>query len=239
MKPIQNQTPPHRLAAEPLRGLIERFVSGQLGKQWTIQALRDMHDFACHPSAILSDGSYSVFAKLSEAPNGAEQFEIELAGLRRLQELAGVLIPEPLGILPTAEGSLLIMQSVPEIERGPRQWREIGATLARIHRVKGDSLGLETNGYFGPLPQDNTPMCDWPAFYAARRLIPGLKMAVDSGHLPVETARQVESALEINFPSAQRLIDQLVQAGLLREITGGRRNRVYRADEILKILESV
>ncbi len=56
---------------------------------------------------------------------------------------------------------------------------------------------------------------------------------------PVLTARQVESALEINFPSAQRLIDQLVQAGLLREITGGRRNRVYRADEILKILESV
>ncbi len=54
---------------------------------------------------------------------------------------------------------------------------------------------------------------------------------------PVLTARQVESALEINFPSAQRLIDQLVQAGLLREITGGRRNRVYRADEILKILE--
>jgi len=56
---------------------------------------------------------------------------------------------------------------------------------------------------------------------------------------PVLTARQVESALEINFPSAQRLIDQLVQAGLLREITGGRRNRVYRADEVLKILESV
>ncbi|MBN2147204.1 MAG: Fic family protein [Anaerolineales bacterium] len=56
---------------------------------------------------------------------------------------------------------------------------------------------------------------------------------------PVLTARQVESALEINFPSAQRLINQLVQAGLLREITGGRRNRVYRADEVLKILESV
>lgn len=56
---------------------------------------------------------------------------------------------------------------------------------------------------------------------------------------PVLTARQVESTLEINFPSAQRLIDQLVQAGLLREITGGRRNRVYRADEVLKILESV
>jgi Fic family protein len=55
---------------------------------------------------------------------------------------------------------------------------------------------------------------------------------------PVLTTRQVEAALGINFPGAQRLIDQLVQAVLLREITGGRRNRIYRADEILKILES-
>lgn len=54
---------------------------------------------------------------------------------------------------------------------------------------------------------------------------------------PVLTARQVEVALEINFPGAQRLIDQLVQASLLREITGGRRNRIYRADEVLAILE--
>jgi Fic family protein len=54
---------------------------------------------------------------------------------------------------------------------------------------------------------------------------------------PVLTARQVEAALEINFPGAQRLIDQFVKAGLLREITGGRRNRVYRADEILAIMQ--
>ncbi len=55
---------------------------------------------------------------------------------------------------------------------------------------------------------------------------------------PMITTRQVETALETNFVGAQRLIDQLIQAGMLREITGGRRNRVYRADEILNILES-
>lgn len=53
----------------------------------------------------------------------------------------------------------------------------------------------------------------------------------------VITTRQVETELGINFASAQRLVDQLMQAGLLREITGGRRNRVYRADEILAVLE--
>lgn len=78
------------------------------------------------------------------------------------------------------------------------------------------------------------------AYFQTRRAPARLLRVVDLLFAqPVLTARQVESALEINFPSAQRLIDQLVQAGLLREITGGRRNRIYRADEILKILEGV
>jgi hypothetical protein len=40
-----------------------------------VKASRDMADFACHPAAILSDGSYTVFAKFSDAANGREQFE--------------------------------------------------------------------------------------------------------------------------------------------------------------------
>ena len=55
---------------------------------------------------------------------------------------------------------------------------------------------------------------------------------------PLLTTRQVETELGIPFAGAQRLIDQLIQFGMLREITGGRRNRIYRADQILAILES-
>ena len=55
---------------------------------------------------------------------------------------------------------------------------------------------------------------------------------------PVLTARQVETELGIPFPGAQRLIDQLIQLGILREVTGGKRNRIYRSDQIFAILES-
>lgn len=55
---------------------------------------------------------------------------------------------------------------------------------------------------------------------------------------PILTTRQVEAALEIDFATAQRYIDQLVAAGLLREITGRARNRIYRADEVLAVLEA-
>jgi protein-ribulosamine 3-kinase len=174
---------------------VEQIVSEHKGQQWTAKDVRDMTEFACHPCAILSDGSYSVFAKFSEAANGFEQFEIERAGLRLLHERSGVLIPAPIGIIPVTGGNVLVLETVQAVERTPRHWRQIGQTLARIHQIKGDRFGLETHGYFGPLYQDNTPMGDWPTFYAERRLWPGLKLAVDSGNMPPVIARQVEKLI--------------------------------------------
>jgi fructosamine-3-kinase len=150
---------------------------------------------ACHPCAILSDGAYSVFAKFSDAANGLEQFEIELAGLRLLAERAGVLTPTPVGMVPVPGGSILVLEAVRPVDRTPHQWRQIGQTLARIHKIQGDRFGLETDGYFGPLAQENTPTRDWPTFYAERRLEPGLRLALDSGNLPPRLIRQVETVI--------------------------------------------
>jgi fructosamine-3-kinase len=152
-------------------------------------------DYACHPSAILSDGSYAVFAKFSEAADGFEQFEIELAGLRLLSERSGVLTPTPIDILRVPGGNILVLEAVEAVDRSPRHWRQIGQTLARIHTVKGERFGLDTDGYFGPLPQDNTEADHWPTFFAERRLGPGLRMAVDAGHLPQDRIQQVEKLI--------------------------------------------
>ena len=191
----QNRIPSVRLAGNPFRAPLEQIVSEHTGRQWKVRDARDMAEFACHPSAILSDGSYSVFAKLSEAANGFEQFELELAGLRLLSERAGVLSPAPIGIAPVPGGSILVLEAVEAVERAPRHWRQIGQTLAGIHKIKGHWFGLETHGYFGPLYQDNTPMSDWLAFYAERRLWPGLRLAIDSGNVPRALIRQVEKLI--------------------------------------------
>lgn len=183
------------LANHPFRAPVEQLVSEYLGWQWTILTARDMTDFACHPAAILSNGSYAIFAKFSDAANGQEQFEIELAGLRLLSDLAPVLTPTPIGIVPAPGGSILVLEAVQEVERTPQHWRQIGQTLACIHKIKGARFGLETHGYFGPLYQDNTPASDWATFYAKRRLWPGLKMAIDSGNLPPEVIPLVEKLI--------------------------------------------
>ncbi len=183
---------PWLLTDDPLRIPLEQFISQKLGHPWTVKNARDLADLACHPAAVLSDGAFAVFAKFSSAANALDQFETELAGLRLLADRSGVLIPTPLGILPVERGNLLILEAVAEVERTPQHWRQIGQALARIHQVKGARFGLERQGFFGPLPQDNRPLDVWPSFYAERRLIPGLKLAVDSGNLPGELAHQVE-----------------------------------------------
>ena len=174
---------------------VERAVSEHLGRTWTALRVRDMSDFACHPSAILSGSSYSVFANYSDSPNGYEQFEIDLAGLRLLSELAGVLTPAPIGIVAVPSGTILVLEAVQAVERSSRHWRQIGQTLARIHTIEGECFGLDTDGYFGPVYQDNTPASDWPTFYVERRLWPGLRMAIDSGNLPPAAIGQVEQLI--------------------------------------------
>jgi len=54
---------------------------------------------------------------------------------------------------------------------------------------------------------------------------------------PIFTVRQMESALDIPFAAAQRYVEKLVAAGILRESTGYAKNRIFRADEIFKALD--
>ena len=93
------QHPSSRLLDDPLRIPVEQLVSRHHEQPWRVKTFSDMNDFASHPSAILSDGTTAVFAKLSEALHGLDQFEVELAGLRYLTERAGVLTPTAIGIV--------------------------------------------------------------------------------------------------------------------------------------------
>lgn len=185
----------HPLFSEPLRPAIEGIVSAHLGRVWQASAMQDLKDLASHPAVLLSDGVYTIFAKLSTAANGLEQFTVETSGLRLLAERVGVLTPAVIAVTGTEAGTLMVMEAVAVRERGPEQWRAIGRTLARIHGTRGAACGLDTQGYFGPLYQDNRPMDSWAAFYAERRLYPRLMTAIDSGALTTEEIRQVEQLI--------------------------------------------
>ena len=93
-------SPSQQLLTDPYRLPVEQIVSKHYRCEWRVKVFRSMDEFASHPAAILSDGNFPVFVKLSEAANGLDQFQIELAGLHLLTEQAGVLTPELIGIIP-------------------------------------------------------------------------------------------------------------------------------------------
>ncbi len=178
-----------------MRDSIERAVSEYRGETWRIDDEKDFSEFACHRCAIVSDSVYAVFFKFAEEPEARKQFEVEMSGLRTLHEKSGVLIPRPIDVVPTESGTLLIMEALQAVDRGSRHWREIGATLARIHQVRGEYFGFETDGFCGPIPQDNTPASDWVTFYRERLLLPRLQLAIRSGNMPSRVIHRVETVI--------------------------------------------
>jgi Fic family protein len=69
---------------------------------------------------------------------------------------------------------------------------------------------------------------------SAQRLFQALDVLFER---PLLTARQMEIALSIPFYSAQRYIARFEALGIVREVTGRARNRLYRADAILQAIE--
>jgi Fic family protein len=54
---------------------------------------------------------------------------------------------------------------------------------------------------------------------------------------PVTNIREIEGSLNVSFEASRRLVGRLEKEGVLEEITGRRRNRVYVAREIVRVLQ--
>lgn len=70
---------------------------------------------------------------------------------------------------------------------------------------------------------------------AAARLLQTLDVLFER---PILNSRQLEAALDVPYyRTARRYVERLEEQGILREVTGQARNRLYRADDILRALE--
>ena len=70
-----------------------------------------------------------------------------------------------------------------------------------------------------------------------RSVANGLRVLEHLYRQPFLSVSGVQSITGTNFPAANRLVARLVDFGILEEITGDRRNRVYRYTPYLQILE--
>ena len=70
---------------------------------------------------------------------------------------------------------------------------------------------------------------------SSRRLADAVDFLIGN---PILSVRGLQAGLDLaDFKTAQRYVDVLEGAGILREVTGRKRDRLYRADEVFKALQ--
>jgi Fic family protein len=65
-----------------------------------------------------------------------------------------------------------------------------------------------------------------------------LQIVDDVFERPTTTVPRVEQRLAVGYQTARNIVEGLVDVGVLAEVTGRRRNRVYLAPEIFRILNA-
>lgn len=115
---------------------------------------------------------------------------------RMLSELAAAGAPVP--AVTAQDGAWLVMT---DLGGGPgladaQAARAAGRALARLHARTGPRYGYAIDVVIGPLPQENTPCDDWPAFYGRRRLVAMAEEAQRAGRLPAKLAARVARLAE-------------------------------------------
>jgi fructosamine-3-kinase len=146
-------------------------------------------------------GGRRAFVKMiaSAAPGAADSDEVaaafaaEASGLRWLAEAGAVPVPE---VLAVTQAALVIAMITPG-QATPEAAFRFGTELARLHATGADEFGAPWRGFIASLPLDNSPApaSRWPAWYASRRLLPYLRIAVDSGALQSQDAQLVEAVI--------------------------------------------
>lgn len=108
-----------------------------------------------------------------------------------LRAIAGSGAPAPAVL--AVSGDLLLLQDLGRDQGVSAAWSDLGRQLRRLHDVRGAGYGWPCDHAFGPVPIQNSPLEDWPDFWARRRLLPFLP------DLPPSLARRIE-ALAARLP---------------------------------------
>lgn len=136
---------------------------------------------------VVLDGGRVVVVKHDDVPGA---MRAEAAGLHWLAATGTVRVPTVHG----HEGGWLVIDRVPPGRASADAAARFGRDLAALHATGAPAFGSPPptgpeDAYIGLAPMRNVPGADWPSWYAAHRVLPYLRRAVDDGTLrPAEAA---------------------------------------------------
>lgn len=172
--------------------LVARRAEELLGSSVVATAPVAGGDVATATRLRLSDGTTALMKTLPHAPD--DFFAAEARGLRWLDEAVpdgGAHVPDVLGV----DHECVIVRWVEPGKSSVDAAAALGRELAATHRAGAPAFGLDHEGYIGRLPMPNRPTDTWAEFYAARRVLPYLKLARDRGATTDADAAAIEAVL--------------------------------------------
>ena len=132
------------------------------------------------------------FIKWNDARRFPHMFQTEAAGLDLLRGANTLHIPEVMGVFEQGGYQGIVLEFIGHRQPSSAYWQDLGHGLAALHQNSHPVFGLDHANYIGSLPQHNTPTASWSEFFIQQRLVPQLRMAVDSGRLDQDAVRQFE-----------------------------------------------
>ena len=153
----------------------------------------------------------------TNAPDRAEMFAAEAAGLDEIGRTRTVRVPRPVchGASPTA--SWIVLKLLELQSPDDRGMRALGRGLAGLHRVTAKYYGWQRDNTIGSTPQINTPSADWIAFWREQRLGRQLDLAAANGR----GGRLLERRDEPSYrEAAPAQVEQRIRDELSRTVKG-------------------
>lgn len=146
-----------------------------------------------------------IFVKTNTIEN-KKFFETEIAGLKALDSVGKIGVPEILGSGTDQDKgvSFLILEYLESPSKIENYWEEFGHQLAGLHKAECSRFVPSDNGkerygflednFIGAGPQINTPKEKWVDFYRECRLLPQIKRA--ENYFDPDTMRKLDRLLE-------------------------------------------
>jgi fructosamine-3-kinase len=157
-----------------LRQSIEKEISA------TILKISPLGGGDINIAGLLETSKGKFFIKINDTPSAAEMLRTEAKGLEILSNSKTIPIAGVVAMGNTHSKAWLLLNFIPSGNRTGRFWENFGTCLANLHRQSHTYFGLDHSNYIGSLLQYNDQQLDWIDFYINQRLLPQLKMAVDT-----------------------------------------------------------
>ena len=183
------------LISEALISHLNIELSKYLGERILILDYTKLHGGSVNYSFLLKTNKRPFFIKLNNANAFPKMFELEVKGLKQIENSES--LTTPVKVLQGSFGivSYLVLEFIESGKESLNFWESFGVGLANLHKLKQKDFGLSYSNYIGSLHQLNPLTEEWSAFFGNHRILNQAQIAYDNKRIGLELLRKLESLI--------------------------------------------